>query len=1159
MGSSGEQGTIRRRAQATAIALATAFCIGALATPGASAAPPTILATSFSDVTTEGVSLEAEINPQGKAVLYRFEYGPADCASNPCTSVPSPEEGEIAAGSSPVPVKFMLTGLTPKTTYHFRVVAKNGAAEEAVGKDKLFVTFMPSPLFEPCPNELFRSGNPSPGIEYSSAKLPDCRAFEQATPLDKDGGDATGTVPFVKAALDGNAISYVSSAGVPGGVGAQDIPSFLASRGEGNWSTRGLLPAGDQGQSARVLGWTPDFSEVFTKATLLGEPSQTELLATPSEGPPVKVVDYTPGLEPSFLATTEDGSLLFESPLKLTPGAVANHPNVYLWQRPSEELVLAGVLNDGKAPAKGALGGPYDWIHGTNSATLSLGGGTREYYTQEEHAISADGKAVYFTAAATGQLYMRRNPSAEQSKLDEAGNCAEAAKACTIRVSASEKTNGKEKDGTEVGGPRPAAFQAASADGSVVYFTSSEELTDNANTGPEPTEPPPPATISRSNLEGKEIEHSFLEDARGSGIAVDATHIYWADPEAGAIGRAELDGKDPKPAFITGLPTGIEDLALDSAYLYWADPARGTIGRAKIDGSEAPEDDFITGASNPHGVAVDGTYVYWTNPGNEKSGEAHSVGRALLDGSEADQEFIKLTEIGRTVPERIAIDASHVYLTVRGDYILRFGLDGSKQYNPNSCSVEGCIGESSTNGREDITLDGSHVYWSSEGAPSSASRISRADLALSEASVEDNFITGPSVEHAQSLAVDASHIYWANDPPLASKPGNDLYRFDAATEELEDLTPDATDTNGAEVQGVVGVSEDGSAIYFAANGDLDGAGEASTGNCQGKLGSMSGSCSLYRWQEGEAKPSFVARLDASGGESLTDAANWAATPAGVFPNGRFQKTARLSGDGSTLLFRSRRQLSAYESEGTAELYRFRVGEGLACVSCDPTLAPPAGTPRLGSVSPVEITPLPPAPVASRNLSADGKRVFFETPDPLMVADSNGQGGCPVVGALQKYPTCLDVYEWEAQGTGSCTAKEAIAEGGCLYLLSTGKGSEPALLADASASGGDAFIFSRARLAGADKDELFDVYDARAEGGLAAQNQPPSPPPCESVEACYSAPAPQPSFQSPGSAGFLGPGNPRPKRHPAKHRRGHKGKGRQKREHRRAHAKRRATR
>src|SRR6185312_12656306 len=79
-----------------------------------------------------------------------------------------------------------------------------------------------------------------------------------------------------------------------------------------------------------------------------------------------------------------------------------------------------------------------------------------------------------------------------------------------------------------------------------------------------------------------------------------------------------------------------------------------------------------------------------------------------------------------------------------------------------------------------------------------------------------------------------------------------------------------------------------------------------------------------------------------------------------------------------------------------------------------------------------------------NLSESGNQIFFESPDPLVSADTNGTSGCPnfkelVPGSL---PACQDVYEWEVAGApgGSCVSAEVA--GGCLYLLSTGKSPAP---------------------------------------------------------------------------------------------------------------------
>src|SRR3954452_18884462 len=146
-----------------------------IAASPASAAPPTITSTSAGDVTTTSAVLMAEVNPEGKAAKYHFEYGPADCSAAPCTATP---EVNLKKGEAPVTVEAAIAGLTPGTTYHFRLLAKN--TEAATGPDTTFSTFNLPPSFGPCPNEALRTG--------PSARLPDCRAYEQASPLDKNGG-----------------------------------------------------------------------------------------------------------------------------------------------------------------------------------------------------------------------------------------------------------------------------------------------------------------------------------------------------------------------------------------------------------------------------------------------------------------------------------------------------------------------------------------------------------------------------------------------------------------------------------------------------------------------------------------------------------------------------------------------------------------------------------------------------------------------------------------------------------------------------------------------------------------------------------------------------------------------------------------------------------
>ncbi|HWA54341.1 MAG TPA: hypothetical protein VG816_09240, partial [Solirubrobacterales bacterium] len=924
----------------------------------------------------------------------------------------------------------------------------------------------------------------------------------------------------------------------------------LASRGQSSWSSEGLLPPFEAGtppevvgQRAQVIGWSPDFTEVFSQVSRLGEPRTAALVVQSGSADPVTIAPYTPGgpggagAEYSYAGQSEDGSIvIFESLAKLTEGAREGLPNVYAWDRGTGELTLAGIYNDETSPPKGTLAGAYLWVSGSSGRSLRLGGAERSTYLRDEHAISPDG-SVLFTEASTGQLYRRINPTAEQSPTDGQGKCEDPAKACTIHISASHKTEGEGEGGSDAAGPQPAAFQAASKDGSEVFFTSPEMLTNDANTGPEQS----PAQIEEGNTSGAIENSKFVALQRALGVAVDGSHLYWVNPTTEAIDRSELDGKKVEKEFIVPGSTECEVegsdppefeevestpryLAVQGKYLYWTNtgcsdkfgPIRhtGTIGRADIGVSPPVVDPaFIENASDPQGIAVNSEHIYWANAG----GAAPGIGWATLEGGEVDQELIE--SFGNEVPSGVALSGSHIYFGSNeggsGEIgsIIRFTLEGKEEKYIGT-------GQKPVGG---VAVDSEHAYWASQGEEA----IGRADLELSEGSKEKKFI--PLEGKPTGLALEGTHLFWSTNGEVPTNPGNDLYRYGTEQGELTDLTPDP-DGNGAEVQGVLGASADGKYVYFAANGILDDAEEAKQGDCKGPLTSAEGSCSLYLWHDDAI--SLIARLLAGGGEG-SDALNWTSTPRELFGTTSFvPKTSFVSADGQTLLFRSQEQLTDYANEGAPELYRFRVGDpgGLRCVSCNPAGEAAEKGPGFGRLHFPGLGPLPSvASVSSRFLSSDGNKAFFETTESLVPEDTNAQGGCENVGqAEQVYPSCIDTYEWEAPGTpgGSCSEGSAAyspINQGCIYLLSTGKSKYPSLFADASASGDDVFFFTRDQLVGQDKDEIQDVYDARVNGGLPSQNPPPFVP-CEGAEACHGSGSGAPAESAPATPNFHGPPN-----------------------------------
>jgi len=373
----------------------------------------------------------------------------------------------------------------------------------------------------------------------------------------------------------------------------------------------------------------------------------------------------------------------------------------------------------------------------------------------------------------------------------------------------------------------------------------------------------------------------------------------------------------------------------------------------------------------------------------------------------------------------------------------------------------------------------------------------------------------------QKLTTDA-----ANGENVADK---DLYRWDAsapAAQALTDIAPHA------EVQGLLGANLAGDAGYFIARGVL-------------AAGAEKGGENLYRFAEkakGGFRITFMASLAARGRRSSPDRRN--VSPK-VFFNETIGRTSRLSEDGETLLFASAKSLTGYDnvnSEGVScegelcpELYLYSARtQKVTCVSCDPTGSPPVGAASLqDQFFNAYFTPNePPAVSFSRNLSADGTKVFFQTPDPLVAADTNGEATCPASGGevgkhnLSGTGRCQDVYEWEAVGSGSC--KVAEANGGCLYLLSTGQSPQPSYFVAAGKDGSSAFLATTSQLVPSDRDQVDDVYAARVDGGLASQYATAAVP-CSSAEACKAAGTSPAPGASPGTSSFQGPGNPKPKK------------------------------
>lgn len=95
---------------------------------------PESVTDPVSDVTTSTATLNGNHNSSGKATDYRFEYG---TTNNYGEKSPVTAGG---AGNGPVPVSTPLSGLTPATEYHYRLIALRDGVVLSKGADQSFVT-----------------------------------------------------------------------------------------------------------------------------------------------------------------------------------------------------------------------------------------------------------------------------------------------------------------------------------------------------------------------------------------------------------------------------------------------------------------------------------------------------------------------------------------------------------------------------------------------------------------------------------------------------------------------------------------------------------------------------------------------------------------------------------------------------------------------------------------------------------------------------------------------------------------------------------------------------------------------------------------------------------------------------------------------------------
>jgi hypothetical protein len=457
-------------------------------------AGPVLIDSWTSSVVRTEATLMAKINPAGNPTTYRIEWGLDDSYGS------STPEFTVGSDNSVHTLTRTLTGLQPDTTYHWRLVTTNSAASDA-SPDHTFTTYPLASQDTSCPNQANRGG--------LSAALPDCRAYEMVSPVDKNGGDIVtrcnsfcARTEYIQSTPDGNKITYSSGTSFGDSVANLWNNQYIATRGPEGWATKAITPPAYFSGETKISGFDSNyqaFSADLSTGWLVTEgklplapgavPGQANLYVRDNVSGTYSLLQSGGGeannLNLAVRGHTKDGShVVFETLQALTPDApVDNTPKVY--DRSGSGLKLVSILpGEVPNPAASRLG---------TGAQLNTGRGGNL-----SHAISDDGSRIFWTTSflgfGPGQIYVRVDGEE------------------TVPVSESVS-------------PAGALFWAASADGSKAVFTLDEDKV-----------PGPPGDLYVFDVD-TETPTYIAGDVLGvAGVSDDASRIYFVSEEDLATG-----------------------------------------------------------------------------------------------------------------------------------------------------------------------------------------------------------------------------------------------------------------------------------------------------------------------------------------------------------------------------------------------------------------------------------------------------------------------------------------------------------------------------------------------------------------------------------------------------------------------------------------------
>lgn len=499
--------------------------------------PLRIEATWATEVGADTARLHAEVNPLGLPSSGRFEYV-EDASFQSEGGFASPHTKttstlDFGTGEAALVRSTQLYPLQPGTTYHYRLRAEDPYFPAALSAERTFTTPLPGePGGDGCANAAFRVG--------PAAALPDCRAYELVTPLDKSNGDiitrltVTGYPTFLhQSSTTGSAFTYSSYRSFADPQTGAYTAQYLAARhergqaGEG-WQSENIVPP--RGQKFRDEPDNPyqAFSADLSSGWMLqnGEPTLDpcapagfadlyhrdeagafRALSCAQPGPGSQPTKYFPELQ----GFSDDGSravFRIDDSLASSPPA-SGGTNYQVYESTGAGVLrLVSVLPNGEAsPLRSSAGTALSQDEEVN----------HNRFNSVTGAVSADGTRVFWsTGSGAGPIYLRINSDQAQSKV-EGGECVQPIKACTLPVSATVS-----KD--------PAFFQVGNPEGTSALFTiEAGPLKGNLYRFDAEADPPASELIAAGTLQGAKV----------LGASRDLSRVYYASQAATPAQQAE--------------------------------------------------------------------------------------------------------------------------------------------------------------------------------------------------------------------------------------------------------------------------------------------------------------------------------------------------------------------------------------------------------------------------------------------------------------------------------------------------------------------------------------------------------------------------------------------------------------------------------------------